>query len=81
MRTHLVAGLGLSSQGQERGDLRKALEDEQALGRGREGGREGGREAADEPWATSAVVYMSPTGGSNPNQGNLLAGFFIDNRC
>jgi serine/threonine protein kinase len=45
-------------------NLRKALEDEQALWRGREGGmergREEGREAADESWATSAVVYMAP---------------------
>jgi serine/threonine protein kinase len=42
-------------------NLRKALEDEQALGRGREPtvGREGGKEAADESSATSAVVYMS----------------------
>jgi hypothetical protein len=33
-------------------NLRKTLEEEQALGRGREVGREGGREAADESWAT-----------------------------
>ncbi len=41
-------------------NLRKAIQDEQSLARGTEGGREGGREAADESWATSAVVYMSP---------------------
>ena len=41
-------------------NLRKAIQDEQSLARGTEGAREGGREAADESWATSAVVCMSP---------------------
>jgi serine/threonine protein kinase len=57
-------------------NLRKALEDEQALATGREGGREGGREAADESWATSAVVYMSPeilTSGESSCAGDVYA--------
>jgi hypothetical protein len=41
-------------------NLRKAIQDEQSLARGTEGASERGREAADESWATSTVVYMSP---------------------
>jgi serine/threonine protein kinase len=57
-------------------NLRKALEVEDALARGREGGREGGREAADESWATSVVVYMPPeilTGGESSCAGDVYA--------
>ena len=59
MRTSLIPA-GLRRGKNVVKNLRKALEDEQALVRGREGGKEGGREAADESWATSGVVYMSP---------------------
>jgi serine/threonine protein kinase len=54
-------------------NLRKALEDEKVLG---SGGRKGGREAADESWATSAVVYMAPeilTGGESSCAGDVYA--------
>ena len=57
-------------------NLRKAIQDEQSLARGTEGGREGGREAADESWATSAVVYMSPeilTSGESSCAGDVYA--------
>ena len=53
-------------------NLRKALQDEQSPARA----REEGREAANESWATSAVVYMAPeilTAGESSCAGDVYA--------